>query len=89
MALIVIALLTLILIIYKIIEKKIFIRFMALILHVLFGSLAITDLFLNKDVTYTLYLLLFFFLENIASIILSFQNGTLNKEVIKEGEEKL
>ena len=62
---------------------------MALILHVLFGSLAITYLFLNEDYNYTLYLLLFFFLENIASIILSFQNGTLNKEVLKEGEEKL
>ena len=71
MALIVIALLTLILIIYKIIEKKLFI---------------ITYLFLNEDYNYTLYLLLFFFLENIASIILSFQNGTLNKEVLKEGE---
>lgn len=89
MTLIVIALLTLILIIYKIIEKKLFIRFMALILHVLFGSFAITYLFLNEDYNYTLYLLLFFFLENIASIILSFQNGTLNKEVIKEREEKL
>lgn len=86
MTLIVIALLTLILIIYKIIEKKLFIRFMALILHVLFGSFAITYLFLNEDYNYTLYLLLFFFLENIASIILSFQNGTLNKEVLKEGE---